>query len=836
MSAIWNPNARPLLEGLTVVELGERVAAPYCGRLFAESGARVIKVEPPAGDVARGWGPFPNDRPDRERGGLFHFLNADKESVVLDLEQPADRDRLRALLASADLLIESLRPGELARLGLDPARLAETHPDLVVVSLSPFGQSGPYRDWHAYDHNAYHLSGSGHRYCGRLGDAPLEQGTFLADFYGALAGAAWGLAAVQGRGVVGGGQHLDVSTAELLATTMVGGWNVPGFRRHGYINTRTGIGLSGAPASILKCNDGHAWVFALEPGQWKGLAKVMGDPDWMSLEIFDDVWKRGAERDVVYPLIEEWTQQRSKWEVMERCQEAGSPSTAVMTVEEFTKHAHTVARGFIGALANDGGVPIPNLGAPFRPSKGRVGLSRRGPRLGEHTRSVFDALAASRGGVGAAGASAVPRSVEARARISVREPERRDAKPLAASGRLPLEGLRVANFGWVWAGPMIGQILGFLGADVVKVESRARIDIMRWVPPCEDPTPHPERSLTQHNMWAGNGSVTLDLAKPEGRALAHALVSKCDVAIENFGPGVAERNELRYSDLVRVRPDLVMISMPAAGAGGPFAHVRTYGNALASLTGLDSFAGDVPGDVIPGGQPLADVHDAMLGTFAVLAALEQRKKTGEGQWIELSQQEGLSHLIAPAFMDYMLNGRVGGPLGNRHPLGQAAPHGVFPVAGADQWVAIVVENDAEWRALADAIAAPWARADALATHAGRIADQAALQARLADWTRPQDGRAVCEMLQARGVAATPVLDMPSLSKDPHFAARGTFVDLENPQGFRETVFAPYVKMSRSRTRARPGPMLGQDNERVLKGWLGLDDARFSDLVDRRVIY
>jgi benzylsuccinate CoA-transferase BbsF subunit len=408
--------------------------------------------------------------------------------------------------------------------------------------------------------------------------------------------------------------------------------------------------------------------------------------------------------------------------------------------------------------------------------------------------------------------------------------------PFAAETRLPLEGLRVANFGWVWAGPMIGQILGFLGADVVKVESRARIDIMRWVPPCEDPQPHPERSLTQHNMWAGNGSVTLDLAKPEGRALAHALVAKCDVAIENFGPGVAERNELRYSDLVRVRPDLVMISMPAAGAGGPLANVRTYGNALASLTGLDSLTGYGPGDVIPFEQPMADAHNAMLGAFAVLAALEQRRRTGEGQWIEQSQQEGLSHLIAPAWLDYMLNGRVGDPLGNRHPLGQAVPHGVFPVAGADQWIAIVVEEDAEWRALADAIGEPWAQRDSYSTHAGRLADQAVLQTKLADWTRPQDGRALCEVLQARGVAATPLLDMPSLSNDPHFCARETFVELTNPQGFRETVYAPFVKMSRSRMRARPGPMLGQDNERVLKGWLGIDESRYAELVEKQVIY
>ena len=816
---MWNPDARPLLEGLTVIELGDRIAAPYCGRLFVESGARVIKVESPAGDVTRGWGPFKDDRSDPERSGLFHFLNAEKESVVLELASESGRRQLRELAAGADILIESQHPGALARLGLDYDTLARDNANLVMLSITPFGQTGPYRNWRGYDHNAYHLSGSGHRYCGRPGQAPLEQGTFLADFYGAIAGAAWALGAALGRDVAGGGQHLDLSTAELLATTMVGGWNVPGYRRHGYINKRTGIGLSGAPASILRCADGHAWVFALEPGQWKGLAKAMGDPEWMELEIFDDVWKRGAERDVVYPLIEEWTQQRSKWEVMELCQAAGSPSTAVMTVEEFAKHPHIVGRGFIRSTGGeDGDDPMPDLGAPFRPSKGRIGLTKRAPRLGEHSNAVFEEA----------------RRAQA-ARAATRAPGSGDAAP-PGSGRLPLEGVRVANFGWVWAGPMVGQVLGFLGADVIKIESRARIDIIRHVPPFEDPKPHPDRSLTQHNMWSGNGSVSLDLAKPEGRELAHALVARCDIALENFGPGVAERFQLRYADLCEVRPDLVMLSMPAAGHSGPLKNVRTYGNALASLTGLDSLTGYGPGDVIPFEQPMADAHNGVLGAFALLAALYQRRRTGAGQLIELSQQEGLSHLIAPAFMDYMLNGRVGGPLGNRHPLGQAAPHGVFACAGDDRWIAIVVEEENEWRALAAAVDEDWIRADAFANRTGRLARLEDLHERLADWTRPQEMRALCEMLQSRGVAATPVLDIPGLSNDPHFAARGTFAEVENPQGFRETVYAPYVKMSGGNRVARPGPMIGQDNERVWKGVLGISPERYEELVEKQEIY
>lgn len=821
--------ARPLLEGLTVIELGDRVAAPYCGRLFAESGARVIKVESAGGDRAREWGPFPGDRPDPERSGLFHFLNASKESVVLDLDSEAGRRDFVELCARADLLIESERPERLARLELEPAELAQRHPDLVVLSITPFGRTGPYRDWKGYDHNAYHLSGTGSRYCGVPGRPPLEQGTFLADFYGAVAGAAFALGAVLGRDRVGGGQHLDLATSELLATTMVGGWNVPGYRRHGFVNSRTGVGLAGAPASILRCADGHAWVFALEPGQWDGLAQVMGDPEWMKLEVFDDVWKRGAERDAIYPLIEAWTEQRSKWDVMERCQAAGSPSTAVMTVEEFARHPHIVGRGFVTQTGGEDDDPMPNLGPPFRPSKGRIGLSRRAPRLGEHTEGILETLRRR----GAARPTAESDAVEEPARRGAAETN--GAPGDSGRGRLPLEGLRVANFGWVWAGPMTGQVLGFLGADVIKIESRSRIDIMRHVPPFEDAEPHPDRSLTEHNMWSGNGSVTVDLSKPEGRALAHSIVSRCDVALENFGPGVAARFELRDEDLRAFRPDLILLSMPAAGHDGPLKDVRTYGNALASLTGLDSLTGYGPDEVIPFEQPMPDAHNGILGAFAILAALAHRRATGEGQLIELSQQEGLSHLIAPAFMDFMLNGRVGVPLGNRHPLGRAAPHGVFPCAGDDRWIALVVEEEDEWRALVDAVDEEWIRATSFADREGRMSGIERLHEQLAAWTRPQDMRALCETLQARGIAATPVLDVPGLSSDPHFRARGTFVEVENPQGFRETIYAPFVKMSRSAAPARPGPMLGQDNERVFEGVLGLTKEEIAALVETGVI-
>ena len=259
--------SKSALAGLKVLELGGGVSAAYTARLMADFGADVIKVEPPAGDITRRWGPFPGDDPDPEKSGLFFFLNTGKRSVVLELD--ADRDRLLELAGSADLVIENTPSGLLAGLGLDHDPMAANNPGLVTVSVSPFGRSGPYAGWKGTDLNAYHLSASGSRYCGAPDAAPLEHGTFAADIYGAVAGAAWGLAAVYGRRSVGSGQQVDVSSAEAIAATFVGGQNIGGYAQDGVFERRTGVGMPlGAPATIMPCKDGHVWMLALEPGQW----------------------------------------------------------------------------------------------------------------------------------------------------------------------------------------------------------------------------------------------------------------------------------------------------------------------------------------------------------------------------------------------------------------------------------------------------------------------------------------------------------------------------------------------------------------------------------------
>jgi crotonobetainyl-CoA:carnitine CoA-transferase CaiB-like acyl-CoA transferase len=809
------------LAGIRVVEFGEMVSAPYCAKLFSDFGADVIKVELPGGDTARSWGPFPQDRPHPEKSGLFHFLNTNKRSVTLDPADAGGREDLLALLADADVLIENFLPKQWREWGLDYAALSAMNSSLVMISITPFGQTGPYADWNGYDLNAYHLTGSSSRYCGRPGEQPLEHGTYAADFFGAAAGAAWGLAATLGRERAGGGQQLDVSCAEAIAATFVGGQNIGGYAQDGKFDKRTGVGMPlGAPATIMPCRDGHVWMLALETGQWKGLVEVMGNPEWAQLDMFDDMFMRAQNADVIYPFIEEWTMQHGKAEIMEMCQAAGCPVTAVFTVKEAAEHPHLKERGYIIDLEHPELGSFRDLGAPFLLPASPGGPRSAAPLQGEHT-----ADAAWRERPVTSPLSPVPAATTKPPRV------RPDGRAL------PLEGVRVANFGWVWAGPVVGQTLSYLGAEVYKVESHARVDMTRNLPPFAGGERDPNRSLSNHACWAGNGSVSLNLKKAEAKELALALVAESDVVIENFGPGVMEQLGLGYDVLKAVKPDIVLFSMPAAGLFGPLKDIRTYGLSLTSTTGLDSLTGYLGGGPIPVENAYSDPYNGIMGAYAVLVALAHRDRSGEGQHVDYSQQEAVMQMVGPAYMDYVLNDRVAGPIGNRHPSAAMAPHGVFPCAGDDRWISLAVATDEEWRGLVAAMGNPdWASGGAYATTAKRLEDIEALHAKLEAWTPDFDDRELAAQLQQHGVAAAPVLNVADLLSDPHYTARNTFVEVEHPLGFRETIYGAYVKTSRTEPRIDPGPAIGQDNEYVLKQLLGLSEERYRELVEQEVIY
>ena len=385
------------LDQLTVIEFGQGVSAPYCARLFADFGARVIKVEAPLeGDMTRRWGPFPNDDAHLEKSGTFQFLNTNKKGVTLDVMTPRGSKVFHELLGQADVLVENNHPATMREHGLDYGSLEKRHPNLVMISITPYGQTGPYSDWKGTDLNAFHFSGASARYCGRPGEAPLEHGTFSADFYGAATGATWGLAAALGRERVGGGQLVDVSCAEAIAATFVGGQNIGGYAQNGRFDSRTGVGMPlAAPATILPCKDGHVWMLALEPGQWRGLVEAMGNPEWAQLEIFEDMFVRGQNADAIYPLLQEWTMQYGKNEIMENCQAAGVPVTAVFTVPEAAEHPHLKARDYIVEIEHPVLGRKKYLGAPFKLPACPGGPSEPAPLLGQHNESVFEGLGVS---------------------------------------------------------------------------------------------------------------------------------------------------------------------------------------------------------------------------------------------------------------------------------------------------------------------------------------------------------------------------------------------------------------------------------------------------------
>jgi len=381
------------LTGIRVVELGQVVSAPYCAKLFADFGADVVKVEsPPDGDTARRWGPFPGDVPDPEASGLHQFLNTNKRGVTLDVATDAGRDLFLRLVERADVLVENNPPAWMRERRLDYATLAAANPNLVMISITPFGQTGPYSDWNGCDLNAFHMSAAGHRYCGRPGEPPLQHGTFSADFYGAVVAAAWGLAATIGRGRVGSGQQVDVSCAEAIAATFVGGQNIGGYAQDGIFDRRTGVSMGlAAPAAILPCKDGYVWMLVLEPGQWDGLVKVMGNPEWAQPEMFRDMFVRGENKDFIHAMVEEWTMERTKAEIMDVCQAAGAPATAVFTVAEAAEHPHLRERGYIAEVEHPALGALKTLGAPFLLPESPGGPCAPAPALGQHNGEVFGA-------------------------------------------------------------------------------------------------------------------------------------------------------------------------------------------------------------------------------------------------------------------------------------------------------------------------------------------------------------------------------------------------------------------------------------------------------------
>jgi benzylsuccinate CoA-transferase BbsF subunit len=399
----------------------------------------------------------------------------------------------------------------------------------------------------------------------------------------------------------------------------------------------------------------------------------------------------------------------------------------------------------------------------------------------------------------------------------------------------PLRGVRVVDMTWAWAGPHGTQLLALMGAEVIKIESRARLDHSRVRTLMAGAMKSgPDDSPVFNDLNLNKLSLTLDLRKDAARDLLRRLVSVSDVLAQNMRPGVMERLGLGYDELARHKPDLIMLSQSAVGSTGPEREYAGYAPTFSSLAGIADLTGYPDGPPMPLGGSV-DLRVGTAGALAVLAALYRRRRTGEGQHIDLSSTEVISSMMGEAFLEYGMNGRIPVRRGNRHDV--MAPHGCYACAGDDRWVSIAVGSDEEWIALKAAIGDPALEGELYAGPAERWRHQDSLDAIVEAWTRPREVGAVVDALQAAGVPAMRVHVEDSIADDPHVAARGFFETVEHPTiGRRRVVGAPWRFASGDVGIRRAAPLLGEHNDEVLGGILGLSRDEIERLTRDGVVH
>jgi benzylsuccinate CoA-transferase BbsF subunit len=404
--------------------------------------------------------------------------------------------------------------------------------------------------------------------------------------------------------------------------------------------------------------------------------------------------------------------------------------------------------------------------------------------------------------------------------------------------RLPLDGVRVVDMTWVWAGPYLGSLLAMLGAEVIKVESRSRPDFFRrhvvWPLADAEPTElGPNECMMFNTVNLSKLSVALNLARPEGIDLVRRLVAVSDSVIENMRAGILKRIGLDYEALRAVNPRVILLSSSARGGTGPEARYAGYASVHHAVGGGMYITG------YPDGPPAhavgdVDLMNATASAFAVVAALYHREETGEGQFIDFSQCEGVTALIGEVLLDYQMTGRIPGRKGNSDDF--MAPHNLYPCWGVDRWLAIAVETDEEFAALARVMEKPELADDSrFATAAARKRNEADLDAIISEWTRLRDRDLMARQLGEAGVAAAPSRDARDLMRDPHLRARGVFVELDHPEtGPRDFVGLPW-QMSGCQPALKRSPLLGEHNDYVFGQLLGLDEAEIARLKESGII-
>jgi benzylsuccinate CoA-transferase BbsF subunit len=399
-----------------------------------------------------------------------------------------------------------------------------------------------------------------------------------------------------------------------------------------------------------------------------------------------------------------------------------------------------------------------------------------------------------------------------------------------------LKGIRIADFSWVWAGPYATTLLSFLGAEVIKIESRKRVDQTRQGSIMTgDNFNGYDSSPTFNNANLNKKSISIDITNPRGAELAKKIVAASDIVLENMRPGKMEKLGLGYKDLVKVRPDIIMLSSTGFGSMGPYSKYAGFAPIFASIGGLAYLTGYEDGapNVMSGVQ---DMRVATISAFILITALIHRQKTGEGQYIDLSSSECLSSLVGSEIMDYTMNGRSPLRCGNQDFI--MAPHNCYRCKGDDKWISIAVATDEEWKALREAMGNPeWAADETFSDAYNRWKNRTRLDKLISEWTANYTNYDVMTLLQSAGVAAMPSFSAEEILTDQHVKARGLFTEVDHPLLGKQVVMKPAWKFTETPASVRkPGPLLGEDNEEVCGSLLGMTKEEVGKLTEEQILY
>ncbi|GAB1812456.1 CaiB/BaiF CoA transferase family protein [Mycobacterium sp. MUNTM1] len=792
----------PPLDGYTVIDLSTGIAGAYCTKLLADGGADVVKIESPEGDPLRRWSASGATIPAGGDGALFSFLAGAKHSVVADAADEADAELVNRLLASADAVVWSAGSKVAEHPDFAPDAIHRRHPHLTVTSITPFGLEGPWRDRAATEFTLQAWSG------GVVGLGRGEQerppvfvggqvGEYLAGVYASAATLASRWRRIDG----GAGELLDLSMLEtqILCLTY---YPVSYFELLGRpwrdMRRPTIPGVAQAKDGLVDLGCGTAQ-------QWFDLCAMVGHPEWIDEESLLSITEQA---NIHAEELFAWLAETPVDEIRELASAFRIPNAPVANGANVTSLDQFVARDSFVRNPRDG---FQQPSHPYRMRPAQLRPAQPAPRLGEHTERYRGAPLTAR------------------------------PAPTGVAKALPLNGIRVLDMTMFWAGPSCTHSLALLGAEVIHVESTRRPDGARMIagiPITEDQWW--EKCPIFEALNTNKKGLTLDLQSPRGRELLRELVATCDVVVENFTPRVLDQIGLDFATVQSIRPDIVMVRMPGFGLEGPWRDNPAFAYVIESASGLSWLTGypdRTPYDPYSIGDACAGVH----ALNAILIALEHRRRTGEGVFIEAAMVDAALSIAAEQVIEYTAYGALLQRAGNRGPT--AAPQNLYLSADADEfgrldsWVAIAVATDDQWDGLCRALGSPsWATDPKLSTASGRRAHHDAIDEQLAAWCEHRSRDEIVATLWGAGVPVAKVMQPHRQTELEQLAFRDFFEVVDHPVNGPARLSSVPMRFSAGphKFHTEHAPLLGQHNHELLSG-LGLSDSEIAGLETDGVI-